>query len=296
MTHLTVVDRARQGDPRAIATLMNRHLQPQGICVKTTFENQRLHILLEAAEVPPQARWVSFVRRGLENLDSPLLGEVTIYGRQLSEKKPDWVETLDIQPLDNIMLDAAFLQESLHQASAPPPSAPSPPPIRLRSSDYEHRLRRLGTLGITYQDIIPRVAAALTEQLAPGEEVIDAVGGRYRGKPTLLLLTTQRLWAMTKRGRRDLKEQFASSIDDLQKVSFSRRGLKVRYQNTDHLFYFDDRRKGRLFVRRSLARLLSLHPDETIPSDRYGIWINLLGSLLLIGILAAIVTLHLLLS
>lgn len=291
MTHLTVVDRARQGDPRAIATLMNRHLQPQGICVKTTFENQRLYILLEGAETPPQTRWVSFVRRGLENLDSPRLGEVTIYGRQLGEKKPDWVETLDIQPSEDTTLEAGLLDVSLHS----PPASP-PPPIRLRSADYEHRLRRLGTLGITYQDLIPRVAAALTEQLAPGEEVLDAVGGRYRGKPTLLLLTNQRLWAVTKRGRRDLKEQFASPIDDLQKVSFSRRGLKVRYQNTDHLFHFDDRRKGRLFVRRSLARLISLHPDETIPGDRYGLWINLLGSLLLIGILAAIVTLHLVLA
>ena len=50
----TVQQAAKQGNPRAIAILVNRQLQPKGITAKVSVKASCLQIMLEAATVPNQ--------------------------------------------------------------------------------------------------------------------------------------------------------------------------------------------------------------------------------------------------
>ncbi len=45
MTNTDLLERAKQGDPEAIATLMNRILQPKGITAKAILQNRCLVVI-----------------------------------------------------------------------------------------------------------------------------------------------------------------------------------------------------------------------------------------------------------
>ena len=55
---------ARQGDPHAIADLINRNLQPKGIAAKTSIKESCLKILLEAEDVPDQKILANYIYQG----------------------------------------------------------------------------------------------------------------------------------------------------------------------------------------------------------------------------------------
>ncbi|MGJ3248802.1 MAG: hypothetical protein ACFE0I_22355 [Elainellaceae cyanobacterium] len=86
----SVLDLARQGNARAIATLMNRHLQPKGITVKARLKNHDLHIMLDGDDVPPIDASVNFVRQGLTNLNAESVHRVKLYGRKQGDSAPAW--------------------------------------------------------------------------------------------------------------------------------------------------------------------------------------------------------------
>ncbi|MCT7967037.1 hypothetical protein NG799_11885 [Laspinema sp. D1] len=54
MNQPNLLELAKQGDAKAIATLMNRKLQPKGITAKASMKNDCLQIMLESAQVPPK--------------------------------------------------------------------------------------------------------------------------------------------------------------------------------------------------------------------------------------------------
>lgn len=83
---------AKQGNPKAIADLMNRSLNPKGVAVKAFMQKQRLNIFLESAEVPPQQILMGFVRKGLESLGLTTVQTVRVHGRQEGSDLPSWVE------------------------------------------------------------------------------------------------------------------------------------------------------------------------------------------------------------
>ncbi|HEY9664686.1 MAG TPA: hypothetical protein V6C65_40115, partial [Allocoleopsis sp.] len=60
----TPIELAKQGNPHAIATLINHQLQPKGITVKVTFHKGCLNIMLESLEIPDQSISVSFIKKG----------------------------------------------------------------------------------------------------------------------------------------------------------------------------------------------------------------------------------------
>jgi hypothetical protein len=56
-----LLELAKQGDAKAIASLMNQKLQPDGISAKASQKNDCLKVVLEAAKVPNQQALVAFV-------------------------------------------------------------------------------------------------------------------------------------------------------------------------------------------------------------------------------------------
>jgi cytoskeletal protein RodZ len=93
---------AKQGNPGAIAALMNRSLQPKGITAKVAAIGNNLQIRLESAQVPNQAALVKFVHKGLTTLAVESIQTVHLSGYLLGEAAPAWEEDIELSPSHQI--------------------------------------------------------------------------------------------------------------------------------------------------------------------------------------------------
>jgi len=93
---LSLLELAKEGDPDAIAALMNRVLQPRGVTAKAVLQDRQLHILLEAEQVPNQSTLVEYVCQGVMGLGVKSIEAVTIYGRRLGEVDPAWTRVIEM--------------------------------------------------------------------------------------------------------------------------------------------------------------------------------------------------------
>lgn len=68
MSQQNLVQLAKQGNPEAIATLINHSLQPKGITAKVSIKQNCLQVLLESTLIPNQQVLVSTIRKGISSL------------------------------------------------------------------------------------------------------------------------------------------------------------------------------------------------------------------------------------
>ncbi|MCT7960845.1 EcsC family protein [Laspinema sp. D1] len=97
MNQPNLLELAKQGDAKAIATLMNRKLQPKAITAKASMKNDCLQIMLESAQVIPQETVVAFIRRSVQTLGAESIKRVKVYGKQTKEEFPDWSEEFEVE-------------------------------------------------------------------------------------------------------------------------------------------------------------------------------------------------------
>lgn len=97
MNQPNLLELAKQGDACAIATLMNRKLQPKGITAKASMKHDCLQIMLESAQVPPQEALVELIRRSMPSLGAECIKRVKVYGKQTREEFPDWSEEFEVE-------------------------------------------------------------------------------------------------------------------------------------------------------------------------------------------------------
>ncbi|MCC5627106.1 hypothetical protein [Nostoc sphaeroides] len=90
MTQPNILELARQGDVQAIASLMNRHLQPKGITAQVALQDACLEVILESTQVLNQQILVAFIRKGLTALGSASIEIVKVYGKQTGQEFPAW--------------------------------------------------------------------------------------------------------------------------------------------------------------------------------------------------------------
>ncbi|MGL5066123.1 MAG: hypothetical protein ACRC62_39645 [Microcoleus sp.] len=96
MTQSNILELARQGDAKAIASLMNGQLQPKQINAKVSAKNGCVQVLLEAAEVPDRDFLVAWVVKTIVDLGSESIERVKIFGRQTGCQEPAWSQELEI--------------------------------------------------------------------------------------------------------------------------------------------------------------------------------------------------------
>ena len=92
----SLLAQAKQGDAKAIATLLNQKLLSKGITVKASVKSRYLHIMLEASKTPQQQPLLDFIRKGLSGLAVDSWCGVKVYGRRAGEEIPEWVEEFKI--------------------------------------------------------------------------------------------------------------------------------------------------------------------------------------------------------
>ncbi len=89
-TQLTVVERAKQGEPDAIAQLMNRTLNQRAAHVQVRRRGGEYRLLVESDRLPEQQATVQWIEQGLRKLAIADMQTVTIYGKARQSAKPDW--------------------------------------------------------------------------------------------------------------------------------------------------------------------------------------------------------------
>ncbi len=87
-----LVAMAKQGNPKAIAALIDRVLQPKGITATAGFKDGWLHVILESAQRPNQQDTATYIYKKLCTLKSQFFNKVKIHGRQSGNKTVAWTQ------------------------------------------------------------------------------------------------------------------------------------------------------------------------------------------------------------
>jgi predicted GTPase len=92
-----LLELAKQGDAKAIASLMNQKLQPDGISAKASQKNDCLKVVLEAAKVPNQQALVAFVLAEMIGLEVKSIRTVKVYGLQQNTFDFAWHQEFELE-------------------------------------------------------------------------------------------------------------------------------------------------------------------------------------------------------
>jgi|GEM_PF-668236 len=88
---------AKQGNPKAIAAMINRSLRAKHIVAKVNRQDNCLQVLVESAQIPNQKPMVSFIRQGLTKLGVETIKTVQVYGRQQGQDSFAWNQSFEIE-------------------------------------------------------------------------------------------------------------------------------------------------------------------------------------------------------
>jgi len=98
MAEHSIVQSAKQGDPKAIAYLITHTLQKYGITARANRKGLCLKLLLEAEQVPHEATMVKLVTQGMQRLKVESLQMVKLYGRQQGQPTAAWRHVIELLP------------------------------------------------------------------------------------------------------------------------------------------------------------------------------------------------------
>lgn len=97
MSQQNILEAAKQGNPNAIAVLINRNLQRKGIVAKVNRKDSCLRVMLESSEVPNQLSLVEFVRNGVKKLEVVGIDKLQVFGRQVGDDVPSWSQLIALE-------------------------------------------------------------------------------------------------------------------------------------------------------------------------------------------------------
>jgi protease PrsW len=100
MMQSNVLEHAKQGDPDAIALLMNRSLKPQGISVEAVLKEHCLLFQLNCDQVLDQEALVTFIHKGMNNLRVRSIQKVIISAQSTNDNSTIWMQELDLEQLE----------------------------------------------------------------------------------------------------------------------------------------------------------------------------------------------------
>lgn len=122
MVNTNILDSARQGNPEAIAKLMNQSLRVKHITVVASVMDDCLTLLASAAEPPNRTFMVNFVREGMKKLNIETIGKVRVRAFKKGDKAPTWQEVLVLRR------ESALVANGDHPISQTPISNPPKAP------------------------------------------------------------------------------------------------------------------------------------------------------------------------
>ncbi len=146
MEHLETLNRARQGEPAAIASLIQQALATRGIQVKAACQNSCLHVVLAAETIPDRAIYARLVYAALLCLGAVSIQTLQVYGRQQGINRPGWVQGFRlVQPLAEPTAQPVSVGPSSLQPEPIAISAPTEVPASVHATPPASRLQLLIT-------------------------------------------------------------------------------------------------------------------------------------------------------
>ena len=110
MTQMSVMDLAKQGDPHAIASLINRSLASKGIHAEAELEAECLKISLQASQIPNQKAVVTIIHRGMIVLQVSQIKRVKILTYRSDNHYLAWQDEIDLGSNDDFSQPVATPQ------------------------------------------------------------------------------------------------------------------------------------------------------------------------------------------
>lgn len=166
-TQTSLKELARQGNPKAIAALLKRSLEPKGITVKVAVDQRCLQLMLISAQVPA-IELVKVIRDGLSRLGIESIEQVKIYGKQVGEDIADWHQEFELVP-------PSLATETFAEPVNPPTRTPRPKLTPARISAIV-ALVAISLVGISY------FASQITEIFAANDSPRTS---SYQSSPSL---------------------------------------------------------------------------------------------------------------
>jgi DNA-directed RNA polymerase subunit RPC12/RpoP len=120
MASKSLLAAAKQGDPQAIAELINKNLSSKGVMASIAKSDSCLRVMLESSSLPDQITMTRFIRDGIEKLDPLGIDKLKIFGRQKGDDMPEWTQEVKLvaQPVVSPGLaDARFTTPELVPAN-----------------------------------------------------------------------------------------------------------------------------------------------------------------------------------
>ncbi|BCX12756.1 MAG: hypothetical protein KatS3mg067_1694 [Thermosynechococcus sp.] len=125
MSDSRLLDMARQGDPRAIGTLLNAVLMPKRVKATVVRQAEELMITLHSEKMLNQAAAATLIRTALEKLHLPEIQRVFIESRVLGV--PLWESHFALQVMPAVQPPLPAIADPWAPETAPPePSPPEP--------------------------------------------------------------------------------------------------------------------------------------------------------------------------
>jgi WD40 repeat protein len=95
-TQPNLTELAKQGNAKAIASVMNYLLKDKGMTAKTGLKNGCLLVFLEADQVPDQQPSVEFIHKTVVKLGVASIHSLKVYGRRKAEDFPAWTREFEL--------------------------------------------------------------------------------------------------------------------------------------------------------------------------------------------------------
>ncbi|MGG6269896.1 type IV pilin-like G/H family protein [Leptolyngbya sp. AN03gr2] len=97
MEQSNLLELAKQGEPNAIAALMNAVLSPKGITARAGMDQDCLCIFLESQKPLNQETLVAFIQKGLLELGNDSIRAVRAQGKRLGEENFAWTREFSLR-------------------------------------------------------------------------------------------------------------------------------------------------------------------------------------------------------
>jgi hypothetical protein len=128
MTQTNLLELAKQGNPQAIASLMNRSLQPRGITATTELLGDCLHVVLEAEQIPNRQVLTTFVQNGMKNLGVRSIRSVRVVGKQTGLAESAWTQEIELENYSRLSDQLGIVSPEIQSTEMRDAVAPPPPP------------------------------------------------------------------------------------------------------------------------------------------------------------------------
>jgi predicted transcriptional regulator len=112
MSQKKQLELAKQGNPNAIAALINRNLSSKGMTAKVSRKDSCLQIIIESDVVSNQDHLIEFIHSGILKLGIANMTTLEVLGRQVGHQAPVWSRVINLEMLSSQVVNQKPISRS----------------------------------------------------------------------------------------------------------------------------------------------------------------------------------------